>query len=103
MLLLRQPGAIGFEDLRTVDGIVCETFQQACKMRGLLKGDQLWNDTLREASESQSPGQLNMLFSVVCAYGKVEDIPRSYGPLTGMLSVKILHIAIRKVQVLNMP
>ncbi|KAG8173477.1 hypothetical protein JTE90_005080 [Oedothorax gibbosus] len=48
MLLLRQPGAVGFVDIRTVDGIVCETFQQACKMRGLLEGDQLWNDTLRE-------------------------------------------------------
>ncbi|KAG8177717.1 hypothetical protein JTE90_008341 [Oedothorax gibbosus] len=36
MLLLRQPGAVGFEDIRTVDGIVCETFQQAFKIAAFL-------------------------------------------------------------------
>ncbi|GBN37099.1 hypothetical protein AVEN_208321-1 [Araneus ventricosus] len=40
LLLLRKLGAVSFEDLKTVDGIVCNTFQQACKMQGLLEGDQ---------------------------------------------------------------
>ncbi|GBN15496.1 hypothetical protein AVEN_64870-1 [Araneus ventricosus] len=49
LLLLRKLGAVSFEDLKTVDGIVCNTFQHACKMQGLLEGDQHWYDTLNEA------------------------------------------------------
>ncbi|GBO17046.1 hypothetical protein AVEN_150339-1 [Araneus ventricosus] len=40
VLLLRKLGSVSFDDLKTVDGIVCNTFQQACKMKGLLEGDQ---------------------------------------------------------------
>ncbi|KAG8197701.1 hypothetical protein JTE90_001625 [Oedothorax gibbosus] len=91
MLLLRQPGAVGFEDIRTVDGIVCKAFQQACRMRGLLEGYQLWNDTLREAAEAQSPGQLRMLFAVVCAFEKVEDIPQLWATNRDALCEDFVH------------
>ncbi|GBM32468.1 hypothetical protein AVEN_136044-1 [Araneus ventricosus] len=75
LLLLRKLGTISFDDLKTVDGIVCNTFQQACKMQGLLEGDQHWCDTLNEAIQTRAPFQLRLLFATICCFGEVNDIP----------------------------
>ncbi|GBM13163.1 hypothetical protein AVEN_64367-1 [Araneus ventricosus] len=40
MLLLRKSGAISFDDILTVNGLRCITFQQACQEYELLRGDQ---------------------------------------------------------------
>jgi hypothetical protein len=39
LLLLHVKGATSFEDVRTFNGKVCETFKEACKERALLKDD----------------------------------------------------------------
>ncbi|CAF3519622.1 unnamed protein product, partial [Rotaria sp. Silwood1] len=39
LLLLYTPGACSFDDLKTVDGQVCQTFMEAAKRRGLLCDD----------------------------------------------------------------
>ncbi|GBO30476.1 hypothetical protein AVEN_72891-1 [Araneus ventricosus] len=75
MLLLRKSGAISFDDILTVNGLRCITFQQACQEYGLLRGDQQWHDALNEAAQFQSPRQLRMLFAVICGFGEVEDVP----------------------------
>ncbi|GBM82795.1 hypothetical protein AVEN_139442-1 [Araneus ventricosus] len=75
LLLLRKLGAVRFEDLKTVDGIMCNTFQQACKMQGLLEGDQHWYDTLNEAVQTRAPFQLRLLFPMICGFGEINDIP----------------------------
>ncbi|GBO03347.1 hypothetical protein AVEN_171030-1 [Araneus ventricosus] len=75
MLLLRKSGAISFDDILTVNGLRCITFQQACQEYGLLRGDQQWHDALNEAAQFQSPRQLRMLFAMICGFGEVEDVP----------------------------
>ncbi|GBN28218.1 hypothetical protein AVEN_191803-1 [Araneus ventricosus] len=75
LLLLRKLGGVSFEDLKTVDGIECNTFQQACKMQGLLEGDQYWYGTLNEAIQTRAPFQLRLLFAMICGFGEVNDIP----------------------------
>ncbi|GBO22796.1 hypothetical protein AVEN_157229-1 [Araneus ventricosus] len=70
MLLLRKSGAISFDDILTVNGLRCITFQQACQEYGLLRGDQQWHDALNEAAQFQSPRQLRMLFAMICSFGK---------------------------------
>ncbi|GBN61689.1 hypothetical protein AVEN_217225-1 [Araneus ventricosus] len=75
LLLSRKLGAVSFEDLKTVDGIVCNTFQQTCKMQGLLEGDQHWYDTLNEAIQTRAPFQLRLLFAMNCGFGEVNGIP----------------------------
>ncbi|GBM40535.1 hypothetical protein AVEN_76941-1 [Araneus ventricosus] len=77
LLLLRKSGAVSFDDLKTVYGIVCNTFQQACKMQELLEGDQHWYDTLNEAIQTRAPFQLRLLFATicVCGFGEDNDIP----------------------------
>ncbi|KAG3112202.1 hypothetical protein PI125_g8409 [Phytophthora idaei] len=39
---VREPAS--FEELRTVDGTVCETFQEAAQARGLLEDDEEWRE-----------------------------------------------------------
>ncbi|GBM09164.1 hypothetical protein AVEN_226684-1 [Araneus ventricosus] len=73
LLLLRKLGVVSFDDLKTVDGIVCNNFQQACKMQGLLEVDQHWYDTLNEAIQTRAPFQLRILFATICDFGEVND------------------------------
>ncbi|GBN58984.1 hypothetical protein AVEN_34262-1 [Araneus ventricosus] len=75
LLPLRKLGAVSFDDLKTVDGIVCNTFQQACKVQGSLEGDQHWYDTLNEAIQTRAPFQLRVLFATICGFGEVNYIP----------------------------
>ncbi|GBM46501.1 hypothetical protein AVEN_66190-1 [Araneus ventricosus] len=75
MLLLRKSGAISFDDILTINGLRCITFQQACQEYGLLRGDQQWHDALNEAAQFQSPRQLRMLFAMICGFGEMEDVP----------------------------
>ncbi|GBN10902.1 hypothetical protein AVEN_157609-1 [Araneus ventricosus] len=70
MLLLRKSGAISFDDILTVNGLRCITFQQACQEYGLLRGDQQWHDALNDTAQFQSPRQLRMLFAMICVLEK---------------------------------
>ena len=62
VLLLHTAGAMSFEDLRTVDGQVLDTFREACTARGLLQDDAEWINTMQEASAFQMPRRLRQLF-----------------------------------------
>lgn len=64
-LLTVVPGATSFEDLRTVDGVVCPTFQAACLARGLLEDDNEWELCLEEAAVMQTGHQLRQLFATI--------------------------------------
>ncbi|GBO07292.1 hypothetical protein AVEN_103924-1 [Araneus ventricosus] len=75
MLLLRKTSVISFNGLKTIDGTLCETFQEACKVLGLLDGDQHWHDPLLEAARMQMPSYLRILFAIICGFGEVENIP----------------------------
>ncbi|CAN0874970.1 ATP-dependent DNA helicase PIF1 [Linum grandiflorum] len=46
MLLTKIPGAVSFEHLRTVNGILYPDYQRACQALGLLATDDEWNDVM---------------------------------------------------------
>ncbi|MFN9980396.1 MAG: hypothetical protein ACK53Y_10800, partial [bacterium] len=48
MLLLHVKGATSFDSLKTVDGIMCETFKAAAELRGLLDTDDEWDRCLTD-------------------------------------------------------
>lgn len=64
-LLLHVKGAKGFEDILTVDGILHETFMAAANAKGIACNDNQWQDTIAEATTSQSPRQLRQLFGII--------------------------------------
>ncbi|XP_029639684.1 uncharacterized protein LOC115214793 [Octopus sinensis] len=61
MLLHVVTGPKSFADLRTVDGIICATYREACLRRGLLNDDHL-HRTLAEASNCKLLWQMRRLF-----------------------------------------
>ena len=68
VLLHHVPGATAFAELRTVDGQVYATHQEACRRRGLLQDDEEWAETLAEAVRTQRPGQIRQLFLVLLLF-----------------------------------
>ncbi|XP_057339407.1 uncharacterized protein LOC130676918 [Microplitis mediator] len=63
LLLIHIKGAKSFEELKTVNGIICDTFMSACLAAGLIEDDQEWRRTLNEAVSWMMPRQLRCLFA----------------------------------------
>lgn len=64
LLLHHVPGATSFENLRcSPSGDLQETFQEACRSRGLLNDDKEWRECLREAAGVVNAPQLRSLFA----------------------------------------
>ncbi|CAF3394559.1 unnamed protein product [Rotaria sp. Silwood2] len=68
LLLLYTPGACSFDDLKTVDDQVCQTFIEAAKRRSLLRDDTEYERCMPEAVIFQMPQQLRTLFCVILLY-----------------------------------
>ena len=65
ILLTKVPGFTSWEDIRTFHGTTYPTHREACLARGLLAGDQDWDDTLAEAGETFSGQSLRRLFAQI--------------------------------------
>lgn len=65
ILLRHVNGATSYEYLRTVNGVVHDTFQAACEARNLLEHDDEYERCLREAVAFRFPRQLRKLFATV--------------------------------------
>ena len=55
LLLLHVPGATSFEDLRTVEGCLYDTFKEAAQKHGLFNDQTTWDQTLNEAAFMKMP------------------------------------------------
>ncbi|XP_018400734.1 PREDICTED: ATP-dependent DNA helicase pif1-like, partial [Cyphomyrmex costatus] len=62
LLLLTVKGATSFNDLRTVNGEVYQSFSAACLALGLIENDDEWRRAMNEAAEWMMPRQLRRLF-----------------------------------------
>jgi hypothetical protein len=49
LLLTVFKGATSHDNLRTVEGALCESFKEACRKYGLLEDDREWKDCLNDA------------------------------------------------------
>ena len=58
LLLTHVAGVTSFEDLRTVQGIVHESFRSAAMARGLFKQDQHLHATLWESMQTEPVWQI---------------------------------------------
>ncbi|KAI7949992.1 hypothetical protein MJO28_008813 [Puccinia striiformis f. sp. tritici] len=68
VLLLHRKGPTSFKDLRTVDEVEYESYQDACNALGLLIDDYLYDNTLREASHYRSGFHLTEMFAMMCVH-----------------------------------
>lgn len=72
-LLANVTGSTSFEDLRTFEGVVHNTFQAACVARGLCESDQLWRDTLQEAVQRCLPEEVRRIFVAILNHALPAD------------------------------
>ena len=75
-MLLHCRGKISFIDLKTIDGVVCETYQQVCNRLGLLEDDSEWIDALEKAKNTHMCPQLQRLFVMILIFCNPEG-PRA--------------------------
>ena len=73
LLLHHVPGATSFEDIRTFENTVYDSYHAATKARGLLETDDEFDNDLRVASGVSSPKQLRELFAMMLMYCEVGD------------------------------
>ncbi|XP_074336530.1 uncharacterized protein LOC141673684 [Apium graveolens] len=76
MLLLRIKGAVYFDDLKTVNGHVYNSFHEACAALGILQNDQQWHEAIGENAHTSMPPQLRAMFVNILVYIPVSH-PRS--------------------------
>ena len=62
LLLATLPSWTSFEDTRSVNGILYNTYKDACARRGLLDDDFEWDATLLEAAYTASGCQQRQMF-----------------------------------------
>ncbi|XP_076945766.1 uncharacterized protein LOC143616964 [Bidens hawaiensis] len=65
ILLNKVKGPKCFEDIRTVDGFVCDSFRDACYRRGLLDDDKEYIEAIEEASHTANGYYLRNLFATM--------------------------------------
>lgn len=58
-----------FQELRTYENTVHETFNGACRDRNLLDDEEKWQHCLTEACGFEIPPKLRHLFSFICGFG----------------------------------
>ncbi|XP_074336651.1 uncharacterized protein LOC141673814 [Apium graveolens] len=66
-------GSRSFEDLKTVNGHIHETFKKACAALGLLQNDNQWHEAIVENSHTSLPLQLRAMFVNILAYSPISD------------------------------
>lgn len=65
LLLVNVNGPKSFQQLRTVNGHLCQTYREACQLLHLLEDDTHCDSTLHDASTSTHPQQIRMLFAII--------------------------------------
>ena len=73
MLLQHVRGPQSFEDIRTVQGIVHETFKAAAITRHLLDDDTEWIHLMQEVSTFNMPRQLRQTFALICIFNSLKN------------------------------
>ncbi len=68
VLLLYVRGGKSYEDIHTVKGELCETFQAACLRRVLLADDKEWHRCLDESAFNDMPKRVRFLFATILSH-----------------------------------
>ncbi|CAN0839969.1 hypothetical protein LINGRAHAP2_LOCUS2707 [Linum grandiflorum] len=79
MLLTKIPGALSYEDLRTVNNILYDDFQKVCQALGLLSTDDEWNDVMAEVTHWGMANVIRTTFVSLLILGQIARVVASSG------------------------
>lgn len=67
-------GACSYADLRTINGVLYETFKEACAAQGLLADDAEWDHALLEYIHWDTTWELRHLFISIILFAEVTNL-----------------------------
>lgn len=73
VLLNHVAGSNSFQDPRTVEGLLCQTFREAAEKRGLIEADNTLDECLMEAEQWAMPSSLRRLFATILVFCEPGD------------------------------
>jgi hypothetical protein len=91
ILLTHVKGPTSFDNLKTVNGYICNTFKEACIHLGLLQDDAEWNACLCEASQIKTGQQLRHLFAMILLFCQPSAPEKLWDDHKTALCEDILH------------
>ncbi|XP_020094143.1 uncharacterized protein LOC109714116 [Ananas comosus] len=91
MLLNKVRGPRNFDEIRTVNGILYETFRAACDALGLLGDDLEWHQALNEASYWSSALDLRQLFVSIIMFCEVSDPTKLFNDFWKLMADNITY------------
>lgn len=74
LLLLHRKGVTSYQDLRTIDRQLHDTFMSVARAMGLFQDDQQHRNCLREASIMNMPSQMRQVFATLLVFQTPSDI-----------------------------
>ncbi|KAK6020980.1 hypothetical protein OSTOST_13359, partial [Ostertagia ostertagi] len=98
ILLLNRRGPKSFNDLKTVDGVVHNTFKEAAKALGLMNDDSHYENCLSEASEFHMPVQLRSLFSSLLCFCTVIEPAQLWNKFKRAMAEDYIHRGVDPVE-----
>jgi hypothetical protein len=78
MLLYHRTNIGSFKEMRTVEGILKESYKDVCIQLGLLADDKEWIYLFEETTGMQHPTQLRSLFAIVLVHNEVQNPVRLF-------------------------
>jgi hypothetical protein len=91
LLLLHRRGATSWDDLKTVEGNVLDTFRAAAEAAGLIDTDENFELTLQAAADEKMPEQLRKFFSHLLLTCAVAEPLQLWNRFRDDLSEDFLH------------
>ncbi|CAE1318264.1 unnamed protein product [Acanthosepion pharaonis] len=73
LLLHEIAGPTSFTDIRTVKGIECQSYREACFRLGFLEDDSQWDADMAEAELLRTPSRLRTLFAILLLRCELSD------------------------------
>lgn len=73
LLLQHIRGAQSFNEIKTVNSVISETFKEAAIKLNILEDDSEWEKCLDEASQVCIPSQLRFTFALICVFNSPRD------------------------------
>ncbi|KAE8990269.1 hypothetical protein PR001_g21539 [Phytophthora rubi] len=86
IMLSHRRGPTSYDDLKTVHGELCSTFQEAADRAGYLENDVEWAACMTEAASFKKPIQLRQLFATLLVYSMPSDVRALWDQFYGDLS-----------------
>lgn len=100
MLLNTVKGSRTFEEIRTIDGVIHETYKSACQALGFLDDDNEWIECINEAANWASGTQLRQLFTTIMSHCEVTNPKNLWESTWEALSEDMQH---KRRIILNFP